>query len=950
MFRSISLGEKSRAEVLHLSVSLKVGDPKGLQQFADSVSDPKSANYHRFITPNQVGNQFGMPLSEIQKVTNYLTSQGMQIKLIGKNRLSILVDATVAQTESAFKTTIENFNTPGSATGGTHYSFTTAPMVPATIAPDFENIGGLENFTQPKRRSLSPTQLRTLYSVSPIYGGGSQGQGRTIGITSFDGFAIADEVTFVSTFGLPSPTAGAGTNIKVETIDGGSQSTTPAGEANLDIQATIAMAPLCNLIVYDGGNNEIIDVLTKETNDNTADIITDSYGWQLDTATSLAAHNLHLSMTSQGITYMVAAGDTGTDFQGFNYPDIDPEVLSVGGTSVTVNTNNTRKTEVGWNNSEGAGGGGWIVTSDTFNIHPTWQKGTGVPSASAVPYHLIPDISFDADPDTAYFIFMTKNGQQNEYSIGGTSGAAPTCAGSLADAEQQLILLGSLTADGSGNFRFGRIQDLLYSFDGDSSVFFDVTSGTNGNLPSGTVSSATVGWDTDSGWGPIIWSGFVAKLANTATLTDFEISPNEVVGGNTSTGTVTLSNAAAGSGVTVSLSSNGADAQVPVNVVVPAGATTATFTVATNAVSSSKTIKLSATLASITLSTNITIDPPSLASVDISPTTIIGGNAAGSASVTLDGNAPTGGLVVHLSSSSLNVQVPPTVTVAAGATTATFVLTTSVVNAKQSVIVTGTLGLTSQSSTISIVPASLSTLSLSPDSVVGGSSTGVTGTVSLNGKAGSAGDIVFLTSSNTSIATVPASVTVLPGSTVATFPVTTFAVNSNIVVTITATLGTTTKASNLTVARVATISGNVTFGSYIGAKPTSVTLNFRHTGASSTFMTMTVPLGAGGNYVAANVPALSYDVYIQTGTWLRRTLSLNLTLVNATGANFALINGDVNGDNRIDLSDLRLLSAARGSSPGDKNWNPRADLNGDGKVDSSDYAIVYANYGRIGNP
>ena len=52
------------------------------------------------------------------------------------------------------------------------------------------------------------------------------------------------------------------------------------------------------------------------------------------------------------------------------------------------------------------------------------------------------------------------------------------------------------------------------------------------------------------------------------------------------------------------------------------------------------------------------------------------------------------------------------------------------------------------------------------------------------------------------------------------------------------------------------------------------------------------------------------------------------------------VNGDLNGDQRLDLTDLALLSLVYHSRPGDKNWNPRADLNNDGKIDLHDLNIL----------
>jgi uncharacterized protein (DUF2141 family) len=56
--------------------------------------------------------------------------------------------------------------------------------------------------------------------------------------------------------------------------------------------------------------------------------------------------------------------------------------------------------------------------------------------------------------------------------------------------------------------------------------------------------------------------------------------------------------------------------------------------------------------------------------------------------------------------------------------------------------------------------------------------------------------------------------------------------------------------------------------------------------------------------------------------------------------------GDVNGDGVIDQTDIDLIRAAFGSSPGSINWNPNADLNGDGRVDMRDLGIASNNIGK----
>lgn len=365
------------------------------------------------------------------------------------------------------------------------------------------DIGGLENSTKPVARALTPTQTRSIYKAAPLYDGGCRGEGRTIGISNFDGFRLSNLPLYYSRYGLPTPPGGVGSNVTVVTVGTGSQGETPVSEGDLDIQMVLGVAPLCNLIVYDGGNS-LVSVLTKEANDNVADIITESYGWNLSETQAEAAHNAHLAMTAQGITYVAASGDDGTDFGSYTYPNYEPEVLLVGGTVATVNGNGERTREVGWSGS----GGGWIPNTASFNKRPRWQTGTGV--RTDVNRRLGPDVALNAaGANGAYFFYF--NGTLNNAYVG-TSFAAPVLAGMLALAEQRLDTAGYF---GTRTKRLGRIQDAIYAQNGRRDVWTDITEGQNGTLPDNTVSRATPKWDTVTGWGAINLDAFVDALLGT---------------------------------------------------------------------------------------------------------------------------------------------------------------------------------------------------------------------------------------------------------------------------------------------------------------------------------------------------------------------------------------------------------------------------------------------------
>ncbi len=711
--RSADVGPKNPSTILHVSVSLPYQDDGAIQAFANSVSDPKSPNYRHFITPEEVGQRFGLPSGSVQKVADYLTQNGFKINLIAKNHLSILADCTVKQAEQAFSTTIREYrallnNEPGNPN---FFAFSKRLSIPMSIAPFVSNITGLESFTKPQLRStLTPTQTRVLYNLSPMYNGGSQGQGRTIAISNFDGYRLSNVPLYYSQYGLPTPSGGAGSNITVVTVSGGAGSGTPGAEGDLDIQMVLGMAPLCNFRIYDGGGSDLIGVLTAEVNDNASDVISESYGWNISASTATAAHNLHLSMTAQGITYMAASGDSGTTLEPYSYPDYDPEVLMVGGSSASVNTSGTRISEVGWN----SGGGGWSTNTASFNVLPSWQHGTGVPTT--INHRLVPDVALHASgtqtSSGGAYSFYFNGSIQSGYI--GTSFASPVYAGSLGVSEQSIIAQGGLPANGAGKRRFGRIQDLFYSQNMRSDVWLDITSGQNGKLPNGATSVAGAGWDYVTGLGVINFNTFVTTQVSTSpdfSITASPASQSVVQGSGTSyTTTTTALNGFAGSvGLTVAGLPTGATGSFSPTSITGGGSSALSVTTATSTPTGTYTLTVTGTSGTLTHSTTVTlvvnsVTPPGF-TISASPSsrtvtrpssatyTISIGSVNGfSGAVTLSATGQPNGVTFS----------PATVT---GSGTSTMTLTSKRRNSAGTYTITvkGTSGSTSHTTTVTLV-------------------------------------------------------------------------------------------------------------------------------------------------------------------------------------------------------------------------------------------------------
>lgn len=276
---------------------------------------------------------------------------------------------------------------------------------------------------------------------------------------------------------------------------------------------------------------------------------------------------------------------------------------------------------------------------------------------------------------------------------------------------------------------------------------------------------------------------------------------------------------------------------------------------------------------------------PSLGGIALNPGSVVGGNTSqGTASLT--SAAPPGGAVVTLSSSNTSAAtVPASVTVPAGAFSATFTVSTASVTASTSATITGEFGGVTRSATLTVTPPpppiGPASLGVSPATVEGGNP--VTGTVFLSVGAPAGGLVVSLSSSNTAAATVPATMIVHGGLSSGTFPVSTLAGPVTRTTTITASANGVSRTADLTVTPSAAASLST-----VAVNPASVT-----GGASSQgTVTLTSPAPAGGfavslsssNTAAATVPG---GVSVAQG---------------ATSATFAIATGAVTASTPVTIT------------------------------------------------
>jgi hypothetical protein len=355
----------------------------------------------------------------------------------------------------------------------------------------------------------------------------------------------------------------------------------------------------------------------------------------------------------------------------------------------------------------------------------------------------------------------------------------------------------------------------------------------------------------------ILTASVTVNLQQTASVAALAVNPSSVAGGSPATGTVTLDRPAPAGGTMVALtSSDPGVASVPPTVTVPETATSAQFTVATSPVSSATQVTISAIANGTTKTAQLTVDPIGVASLALSPASVVGGQAS-TATVTLNSAAPAGGLTVSLTSSDPAVAtVPGVVTVLDAATSAQFTVTTSPVSSATQVTISATASGATKTATLTVGPLGLQSLTLNPTSVYGGYTSA--GTVTLNGPAPAGGLTVSLSSSDPTVVTVPASVTVAQGATSTSFTATTSSPDTTKAVVISAVAGGDIRTATLTVRPIgvyqfslayakagseATVTGTVFLNAGAPTGGTVVSLTSDNPGAASVPASITVPGG-----------------------------------------------------------------------------------------------------------
>ena len=501
-------GAVPELQQIHLELVFKLRNLAQFTQCLDSIQDPQSANYGRFLNSSTLSPYLATP-GQKASIVSFFTKRGFNVTA-GASPLVLQLTGTVGLTEKTLGVTLKYFTTSNNV----FYAVDTDPSLPSAFANLVTGIIGLDNYTVPKHLEspcsgpFCPQGIQVGYTLSSLYSSGYNGAGQTVAVVDVPGDPNPQSAinTFNTQYGLPSVT------LNLQYPDGLPSSYDPgwASETAMDIEAVHSVAPGAGIVLlYD--QVYLMNAVDYVASHNLAKIVSNSWTYgcpgncrDIDLSSSFVSSvDSRLALdASQGLTILFASGDQGAipgGSLGTEFPASDPNVLAIGATNLVLSGCNTM-TCSGYGSETGASisGGGY---SGYFS-EPAWQTSTiGAKSGRAVP-----DVSMlGYSPN--FWVYSTAS---DKCGIGGNSAGWFYCAGTSLSTPLWSGFL-AIVLQMRGGVAFGNIGPLLYQTANNptySSNFHDIISGTNNGY------SAGPGWDPVTGWGSPIASSLALTLSS----------------------------------------------------------------------------------------------------------------------------------------------------------------------------------------------------------------------------------------------------------------------------------------------------------------------------------------------------------------------------------------------------------------------------------------------------
>jgi hypothetical protein len=523
-WKSLSpLGYLPATNELRLAISLPLRNPDELSALLAELYDPASANYRRYLTPEEFAARFGATEAEYQAVENFALTNGLRITERHPNRLVLDVAAPAAVIEKAFHVSLRTYRHPND--GREFFAPDSDPTV--SVRLPLLQVSGLNNYAIPQPRFRRDTNALSAKAI-PRAGTGPgstyiakdllkaylpgmtnlTGTGQSVGLLQFDGYYTNDIQSYINTAGIT--TSAKLINVAV---DGGVKKPGSGnGEVALDIQMVLALAPgVSNIYVYEAPNpSPWVDLLSRMANDNKARQLSCSWGDNSAGAPDMASEQIFLQMAAQGQSFFNASGDSDAFTSGIPFPSESTNITQVGATTLTTGSGASYTSEQVWNwgitrgsSYDGVGSSGGI--SLNFAL-PWWQQGMTNnlnAAAGSLTRRNVPDVSFIGDN-----VYSICDNGASAGATAGTSCAAPLWAAFMALVNQQNAANGQPPA--------GFINPSVYAIGNSlnyNACFHDTVISSNTWSSSTTKYRAVTGFDLCTGWGTPNGTNLINALA-----------------------------------------------------------------------------------------------------------------------------------------------------------------------------------------------------------------------------------------------------------------------------------------------------------------------------------------------------------------------------------------------------------------------------------------------------
>jgi subtilase family serine protease len=360
---------------------------------------------------------------------------------------------------------------PMAATANPLHPIPVASRSPHTFQPEYvidnhgeltTNVRSLSDFTG-DIPGYEPTQLRTAYGINALLTGGTAGTGAGQTIAIVDAYndpnIVFDVDIFDQQFGASSASSqtlyqqfGAATSFLHVFNEKGlavnpSHAKVPIDksggwefEESLDVEWAHAIAPGATIDLIEANrptDKDLFAAVKAAANLPGVSVVSMSFSGG-ESSDELADDGAFTTPAGhQGVTFLASTGDESTG----GYPAFSPNVIAVGGTTLTLKSDYTIQSETGWS-----------TLSDLAALAPVWGTGGGASALEAEPnfqlgvqqsgFRSAPDVAFDADPLTGVAVFDSFRNSSLWTEVGGTSLSSPSFAGVLAIANQARVTKG----------------------------------------------------------------------------------------------------------------------------------------------------------------------------------------------------------------------------------------------------------------------------------------------------------------------------------------------------------------------------------------------------------------------------------------------------------------------------------------------------------------------------